>query len=132
MPAACRRAFGAHEVPENVLAVRLSIIDLAEAGAFDRAEAFVEKLERLIIDEGRRLRRSLALHDFVERLHATVPPDIHPAGLATIRGWFCEMRVAVDAADAREVARLTRLVEDKVALELQWQAENEATTRGTR
>jgi hypothetical protein len=44
-------------------------------------------------------------------------PEIHLAGAATVWGWLCEMRAAAEAEQPGEVARLARLVTDKIALE---------------
>ena len=47
-------------------------------------------------------------------------PGLHPAALATIRGWLADMRTAADASDAREVDRLAQMTLAKVELERDW------------
>lgn len=69
----------------------------------------------------------ISLVDFADTFAAKTNsldlPDIHPAGATTIWGWLCEMHAAAEAGQSHEVARLARMVTDKVALERQWQEE---------
>jgi hypothetical protein len=61
---------------------------------------------------------SIGLHDYIASLRATMPVDLHPAGMATIFSWFGEMQSAADRGDAATVAKVARMVGAKVALEL--------------
>ncbi|RWO45976.1 MAG: hypothetical protein EOS11_10300 [Mesorhizobium sp.] len=46
--------------------------------------------------------------------------DLHPMGLATVRGWMDEMKEAARYGDAAEVARLDGMVRGKIAQERKW------------
>jgi citrate lyase beta subunit len=67
---------------------------------------------------------SIGLHDYIASLRATMPVDLHPAGMATIFSWFGEMQSAADRGDAATVAKVARMVSAKVALELEWQRQD--------
>jgi hypothetical protein len=67
---------------------------------------------------------SIGLHDYIASLRATMPVDLHPAGMATIFSWFGEMQSAADRGDAATVAKVARMVGAKVALELEWQRQD--------
>ena len=71
--------------------------------------------------------RKIELHDYVAALRSMVPDDLHPTGMATIWGWITDMIEAAEHDDAAAFARLAIMVADKVALELQWYAEDTAT-----
>jgi hypothetical protein len=68
----------------------------------------------------------IALQDYAATLRSMVP-DLHPAGMATIRAWFAEMMDAADHDDAETFARLALLIAEKVDQELEWYAEDTAT-----
>jgi hypothetical protein len=69
---------------------------------------------------------SIGLHDYIASLRATVPVDLHPAGIATIFSWFGEMQSAAGRGDAATVAKFARMVSAKVALESEWQRQDGA------
>jgi hypothetical protein len=50
---------------------------------------------------------------------------VHPAGRATIDAWLGDMNAAADHGDAVTVARLAKLVTDKIEQELAWQREDD-------
>jgi hypothetical protein len=66
------------------------------------------------------------LHAFIEDLRATVP-YVHPAAQATIHEWLQDMHTAADQDDPASVARLARLVTDKINQEIKWQREDAKT-----
>jgi hypothetical protein len=68
-------------------------------------------------------------HDYIETLRLTVPDDLHPAGMATIHSWFCEMHDAAEHGDAATVAKLARMVSYKVAQEIEWQRQDAQAAR---
>lgn len=60
---------------------------------------------------------AITLIDFAAAVHATVPQDIHPAARATIQTWLSSLLDAANEGDGTTVAKLTRRISDKVALE---------------
>jgi hypothetical protein len=50
---------------------------------------------------------AIQLRDFIEQLRSSVP-NLHPAGMETIRAWFWEMTDAADHGDAATVARFAK------------------------
>ena len=70
---------------------------------------------------------AIGLHDYVEQLRLAVP-DVHPAGRVTIDEWLRGMIDAADQGDATTFAKLCRLIEGKVKLELKWQREDSNQT----
>jgi hypothetical protein len=65
----------------------------------------------------------IGLHNFVASVRAAVPEDLHPAGLATIHVWLGHMTHAADRDDPLTVARLSKLVTEKVKQEIMWRDE---------
>lgn len=61
---------------------------------------------------------------FAAKTNSLDVPDIHPAGAVTVAHWLDEMLAAAEAERAAEVARLARMVTDKIALEREWEREN--------
>jgi hypothetical protein len=61
---------------------------------------------------------------FVNKVIAVDLPDMHPAGAVTISDWLDEMWAAAEHGHCDRVARLARMVTDKIVLERQWQAED--------
>jgi hypothetical protein len=64
--------------------------------------------------------------DFAAKTNSLDVPDIHPMAAAIIWEWLCLMRAAAEADRPREVADWAQKVNDKIALERQFKAENEA------
>ena len=65
--------------------------------------------------------------DFAAKTNSLDLPFIHPAAAVTISHWLDYMRAAAEIDRPRQVAEWTQKVTDKVALERQFNAENEAT-----
>lgn len=63
------------------------------------------------------------LRDRVEQLRRTVP-YVHPAGGATIDLWYREMLDAADHGDDETIAKLARLIHEKIELEQKWHEES--------
>jgi hypothetical protein len=72
---------------------------------------------------------AIGLHEFIEEFRQSIPDVIHPAGAATIQLWFGDMHAAAHEGDLAEVARLTVMIRDKLAFELEWEAKKRATFR---
>ena len=69
----------------------------------------------------------IELRDYLETFRGIVPDDLHPHGMVTIWGWVRDMIEAAEHDDAATFAQFALLIADKVALELQWYAEDTAT-----
>jgi len=61
---------------------------------------------------------------FAAKTNSIDVADIHPAGAVTVVHWLDEMLAAAEAERAAEVARLARMVTDKIALEREWERES--------
>lgn len=60
--------------------------------------------------------------DFVEALRNSVPP-LHPSAAGIINEWLNEARCASHIGDTHKVVRLMKMVREKIAIELHWEAE---------
>ena len=69
---------------------------------------------------------------FVNKVTAVDLPDMHPAGAVTIGHWLDEIGAAAQYGRADLVVRLTQMVTAKIALERQWEIENQQTAEGLR
>ena len=78
----------------------------------------------------------IALTDFADAFAAKVNsldvPDIHPAGAPTVMHWLDAMRTAAESGRVDLVVRLSQMVDAKIALERQWEIENQQTAEGLR
>jgi hypothetical protein len=62
---------------------------------------------------------AINLHEFIEEFrHHAILDEIHPAAAVTIDRWLSDMHQV--AADTHEVARLVRMINDKIAFERKW------------
>jgi hypothetical protein len=66
-------------------------------------------------------------HDFIAALRLRGPREIHPMARVIIAEWLDDMQRAAETGDTREVHRLVRMVRDKIADELRWEAVKYAT-----
>lgn len=63
---------------------------------------------------------------FAARVNSLDLHDIHPAATVTITHWLNDMRVAAENNKPALVAEYAQKVSDKITLERQFNAENEA------
>ncbi len=73
-----------------------------------------------------------SMREHVDALAVRVPREIHPSARVIIGEWLGDMRMAADAGDMREVARLVRMVRAKIVDELRWEAVKYETARDGR
>jgi hypothetical protein len=66
-------------------------------------------------------------HTFASRARSLDIPDIPPSAAENVWWWLSEMLDAAERERPADVARLARMVTDKVAQERQWYAEDFAS-----
>jgi hypothetical protein len=67
---------------------------------------------------------ALAIYDWINAFHESVEPQleqIHPSARRICQEYFSEMHEAAHIGNMDELARLTALVQDKIADELAWE-----------
>jgi hypothetical protein len=67
---------------------------------------------------------AITLIDFADSFAAKVnsvdAPYIHPSAAAGVWKWLCDMRAEAEAGHADEVARLARIINEKITDEVEW------------
>jgi hypothetical protein len=71
---------------------------------------------------------AMELHEWIADFEASIP-DIHPIGACRVHELFADMHAAADEGDTKEVARLTEMIQHRVAWEQQWHEEKLAHIR---
>jgi hypothetical protein len=83
--------------------------------------------DSFVLMPGAKAGNAITLIDFADsfaaKVNAVDAPYIHPAGAASVWHWLCEMRAEAEAGHADEVARLTRIINEKIADEVEWHAQ---------
>jgi hypothetical protein len=73
---------------------------------------------------------ALDMHEWVDALRDNMAAQlegIHPSARCICQKYFGEMQMAVDAGDMAEFARLSQLMQDKVADESFWEEEKQCS-----
>jgi hypothetical protein len=71
---------------------------------------------------------AVLVHEWFDAFRESVLPqldEIHPSAQSICHEYLSEMRVAAYRGDNTELVRLLRLIENKIAVEMEWEAEKE-------